>query len=220
MVEGVTKGFEKHLEIQGVGYRAQLKGAELELSVGFSHPVTITPREGVSFDVPAADAGDRQGHGQAGRRADGRRDPQGAPARALQGQGHPLPGRARAEEGREARMSMSVREARLRRHRRVRGKVSGHGRAAAARRLPLEQRASSPSSSTTRPGARSPPRAGSRQRSFKGTKTEQAAAVGKALAAEAKKAGIETCVFDRGGYLYHGRVKALAEGAREGGLRF
>jgi large subunit ribosomal protein L6 len=52
MVEGVTKGFEKHLEIQGVGYRAQLKGSELELQVGFSHPVTIVPREGVSFDVP------------------------------------------------------------------------------------------------------------------------------------------------------------------------
>ena len=52
MVEGVTKGFEKHLEIQGVGYRAQLKGSELELAVGFSHPVTITPREGISFDVP------------------------------------------------------------------------------------------------------------------------------------------------------------------------
>jgi large subunit ribosomal protein L18 len=58
------------------------------------------------------------------------------------------------------------------------------------------------------------------QRSFKGTKTEQATAVGKALAAEAKKAGVETCVFDRGGYLYHGRVKALADGAREGGLEF
>ena len=61
MVEGVTKGFEKHLEIQGVGYRAQLKGTDLELAVGFSHPVTITPREGVSFDVPLADPGDRQG---------------------------------------------------------------------------------------------------------------------------------------------------------------
>jgi large subunit ribosomal protein L6 len=52
MVEGVTKGFEKHLEIQGVGYRAQLKGAELELAVGFSHPVTIKPREGITFEVP------------------------------------------------------------------------------------------------------------------------------------------------------------------------
>jgi large subunit ribosomal protein L6 len=52
MVDGVTKGFEKHLEIQGVGYRAQLKGDDLELAVGYSHPVTITPRRGVSFEVP------------------------------------------------------------------------------------------------------------------------------------------------------------------------
>jgi large subunit ribosomal protein L6 len=52
MVEGVTKGFEKRLEIQGVGYRAALKGTSLELSVGYSHPVTIEPRHGVSFEVP------------------------------------------------------------------------------------------------------------------------------------------------------------------------
>jgi large subunit ribosomal protein L6 len=53
MVEGVTKGFEKRLEIQGVGYRAALRGTDLELSVGFSHPVVIAPRGGISFDVPA-----------------------------------------------------------------------------------------------------------------------------------------------------------------------
>ena len=52
MVEGVTRGFEKRLELQGVGYRAALKGTDLELSVGYSHPVTIKPREGISFDVP------------------------------------------------------------------------------------------------------------------------------------------------------------------------
>jgi large subunit ribosomal protein L6 len=52
MVEGVTKGFEKRLEIQGVGYRAALRGNDLELAVGFSHPVVITPRAGISFDVP------------------------------------------------------------------------------------------------------------------------------------------------------------------------
>ena len=52
MVEGVTKGFEKHLEIQGVGYRAQLKGTDLELAVGYSHAVTVNPREGISFEVP------------------------------------------------------------------------------------------------------------------------------------------------------------------------
>jgi large subunit ribosomal protein L6 len=53
MVEGVTKGFEKRLEIQGVGYRAALKGDDIELQVGYSHPVTIKPRTGVTFEVPA-----------------------------------------------------------------------------------------------------------------------------------------------------------------------
>jgi large subunit ribosomal protein L18 len=57
-------------------------------------------------------------------------------------------------------------------------------------------------------------------RDAKGTKTDQAAAVGKLLAENAKKAGVKSVVFDRGGYLYHGRVKALAEAAREGGLEF
>jgi large subunit ribosomal protein L6 len=52
MVEGVTKGFEKRLEIQGVGYRAALKGTDLELSVGYSHTVVIKPRTGVTFEVP------------------------------------------------------------------------------------------------------------------------------------------------------------------------
>jgi large subunit ribosomal protein L6 len=52
MVEGVTNGFEKRLEIQGVGYRAALSGSNLELQVGYSHPVRITPREGISFEVP------------------------------------------------------------------------------------------------------------------------------------------------------------------------
>jgi len=53
MVEGVTKGFEKHLEIQGVGYRASLRGTDLELNVGYSHPVVLKPRSGISFEVPA-----------------------------------------------------------------------------------------------------------------------------------------------------------------------
>jgi large subunit ribosomal protein L6 len=52
MVEGVTKGFEKHLEIQGVGYRAALRGTDLELNVGYSHSVVIKPRPGISFEVP------------------------------------------------------------------------------------------------------------------------------------------------------------------------
>jgi large subunit ribosomal protein L18 len=116
-------------------------------------------------------------------------------------------------------MSLSVREARLRRHRRVRGKVAGtaerprlvvfrSNRGIFAQLVDDERGRTLASASWLQ------------QRSLEGTKTEQAAAVGKALAAEAKKAGVEACVFDRAGYLYHGRVKALAEGAREGGLKF
>jgi large subunit ribosomal protein L6 len=53
MVEGVTKGYEKRLEIQGVGYRAALKGKDIELQVGFSHPVNFPAPQGIEFEVPA-----------------------------------------------------------------------------------------------------------------------------------------------------------------------
>jgi large subunit ribosomal protein L6 len=52
MVEGVTDGFEKRLEIQGVGYRAQLKGKNLELALGYSHPIQLDAPEGIDFEVP------------------------------------------------------------------------------------------------------------------------------------------------------------------------
>jgi large subunit ribosomal protein L6 len=52
MVEGVTKGFEKRLELQGVGYRAAMQGADLRLDVGFSHPVVIKAPQGITFEVP------------------------------------------------------------------------------------------------------------------------------------------------------------------------
>ena len=52
MVEGVTSGFQKRLEIQGVGYRASLQGADLELNVGYSHPVLVKAPAGISFEVP------------------------------------------------------------------------------------------------------------------------------------------------------------------------
>ena len=88
MVEGVTDGFEKRLEIQGVGYRAQLKGKALELALGYSHPVTMQAPDGIEFEVPAADRGRRPGHRQAAGRRDRRADPQAA--------ARPSPTRARA----------------------------------------------------------------------------------------------------------------------------
>jgi large subunit ribosomal protein L18 len=116
--------------------------------------------------------------------------------------------------------SLTVRDARLRRHRRVRAKVSGTAerpRLAVFRsnrgitaQLIDDQNARTLASASWL----------ELKKGFKGDKSAQAAEVGKTLAAAAKKAGIEACVFDRGGYLYHGRVKALADGAREGGLKF
>jgi len=114
--------------------------------------------------------------------------------------------------------SLTTREARLRRHRRVRGKVRGtaerprlavyrSNRGIFAQLIDDDAGKTIVSASWT--GLK-----------FNGDKTGQATEVGKALAAAAKKAGIERVVFDRAGYLYHGRVKALAEGAREGGLDF
>jgi large subunit ribosomal protein L18 len=110
-------------------------------------------------------------------------------------------------------------EARRRRHRRVRGKIAG---TAERPRLVVfrSNRGISAQLVDDDRGRTLASASWFALRSFSGTKSEQAGEVGKALAANARKAGIETCVFDRGGYLYHGRVKALAEGAREGGLVF
>ena len=116
--------------------------------------------------------------------------------------------------------TLTVREARQRRHRRIRGKVQG----TAERPRLVVFRSNRGISAQLVDDLSGRTLAGASwlglKKSFKGKKTEQAAEVGKLLAAAAKKAGIETVVFDRGGYLYHGRVKALADGAREGGLSF
>ena len=115
--------------------------------------------------------------------------------------------------------SLSTREARLRRHRRIRGKVSG---TAERPRLAVFRSNRGVFAQLIDDGAaRTLAAAGWLQlEGFSGNKTEQAAEVGKKLAESAKAAGVTTCVFDRSGYLYHGRVKALADGAREGGLEF
>jgi|SRR5664280_2935205 large subunit ribosomal protein L18 len=116
--------------------------------------------------------------------------------------------------------TLTTREARMRRHRRVRSKVAGtaerprlvvfrSNRGVSAQLVDDERGLTLAAAAWT-----------SLPKSFKGNKTAQAAEVGKRLAASASKAGIGTCIFDRAGYLYHGRVKALAEAAREGGLKF
>jgi large subunit ribosomal protein L18 len=115
--------------------------------------------------------------------------------------------------------TLTKREARERRHNRVRGKIQGTAERPRlvvfrSNRGIFAQLVDDTSGRTLASASWTALRESSAD------KTEQAKEVGKALAAAAKDAGIERCVFDRGGYLYHGRVKALAEGAREGGLTF
>jgi large subunit ribosomal protein L18 len=116
--------------------------------------------------------------------------------------------------------TLTPREARQRRHRRVRGKVSGT--AERPRLVVTRSNRGIVAQLVDDMDGRTLASATSLQlpKSFKGNKTKQAAEVGKLLAANAKQAKVETVVFDRGGYLYHGRVKALADAAREGGLDF
>ena len=114
--------------------------------------------------------------------------------------------------------SLTVREARERRHRRVRGKLFGtpeRPRLVVFRsNRGIEAQLVDDLNASTLAAA-----SWLSLKGASGSKADQATEVGKLLAERAKAAGIETAVFDRAGYLYHGRVKALAEGAREGGLR-
>ena len=110
-------------------------------------------------------------------------------------------------------------QARLRRHKRVRGKVSGT--AERPRLVVTRSNRGIVAQLVDDSNCRTVASATWLQiKSFKGNKTAQAAEVGKLLAQSAKDAKIDRVVFDRGGYLYHGRVKALADAAREGGLKF
>jgi large subunit ribosomal protein L18 len=116
--------------------------------------------------------------------------------------------------------TVTVREARKRRHRRVRKNVVG---TAERPRLAVFRSNAGIEAQVIDDYAGKTIAASSSlhlKKTFKGNKTAQAVEVGKTVAEAAKKAGVEAVVFDRGGYLYHGRVKALADAAREGGLKF
>jgi large subunit ribosomal protein L18 len=115
---------------------------------------------------------------------------------------------------------MTKPQARARRHRRVRGKI--FGTAERPRLVVFRSNRGIEAQLVDDVEGKTLAAAGWQhlKKSFKGNKSEQAAEVGKLLAANAKKANVETVVFDRAGYLYHGRVKALADAAREGGLKF
>jgi large subunit ribosomal protein L18 len=113
---------------------------------------------------------------------------------------------------------LTVRDARKRRHRRVRGKVQGTSERP---RLVVSRSNKGIAAQLVDDMEGKTLAAASwlQLKQFKGNKTAQAGEVGKLLAQSAKQVGVETAVFDRAGYLYHGRVKALADAVREGGVK-
>ena len=116
--------------------------------------------------------------------------------------------------------ALSTRDARMRRHRRLRRHLTGT--AERPRLVVYRSNRGIEAQLVDDRGGKTLAAAnhGALAKSFKGSKTDQAAEVGKSLAEAAKKAGVETVVFDRGGFLFHGKVRALADAAREGGLKF
>ena len=166
MIIGVTNGYEKKLEIVGTGYRVTAKGNDLEFALGYSHPISVSAPEGVSFAVEGANkltiSGiDKQLVGQVAANIRGLRKPD------------PYKGHMFVQ---------------------VIDDVKGVTLASAST-MEAELRAATDLD-----------------------KTAKAKRVGELVAERAKAAGIETVVFDRGGNKYHGRVAAVADGAREGGL--
>ena len=126
MVEGVTNGFTKTLEIQGVGYRAQLKGRDLELALGYSHPVPIKAPEGIEFEVPQPTriiikGSTKQQVGQIAAVIRKQRPPE-----PYKGKGIRYEGEYVARKVGQARMTVvTAPQRRLKRRRRVRAKVRG-----------------------------------------------------------------------------------------------
>ena len=160
MVEGVTEGFEKRLEIQGVGYRAQLQGKALELALGYSHPVSIEAPEGIEFEVPqptqvVVRGIDKQLVGEiaAHIRSAARRSPTRARASATRASTSP--------QGREARMTVVTKRAAPPAPPPPRAREGPrHRRAPAPVRLSLQPRRVRPADRRRRSGTPSPPSPG------------------------------------------------------------
>ena len=203
MVEGVTEGFAKKLEIVGVGYRAQKQGKNLVMNLGFSHQVIVPETDTIKIDVPDANhivisGCDKQEVGQFACEIREKRPPE------------PYKGKGIRYEG----------EYVIRKEGRVRNKING---TADCPRLNVFRSSKHIYAQVIDDvNGVTLCSASSMSKDFEGNggNKEGARKVGEMIAQAAKAKGIENVVFDRGGYLYHGRVQELADGAREGGLKF
>ena len=220
MVEGVTAGYEKRLEIQGVGYRAQLKGKNLELAVGYSHPVPIAAPDGIEFEVPqptrvVVKGISKQLVGETAAIIRKQRPPE-----PYKGKGIRYEGEYVAAQGRQARMTVAH----------ARRTAASNAAAACARRSRAPRSAPRISVFRSNRGISAQlvddvdrPHAGGRATGTSPScarwpKPERTKRAGELLAERAKAAGVSEAVFDRGGYRYHGHVRAFAEAIREAGI--
>ena len=234
MVTGVTEGYRKTLEIVGVGYRVQAKGQDLEFSLGFSHPVTVSPPEGITLRVETptrlvVEGIDKQQVGEVAANIRKLRKPD-----PYKGKGVRYSGRADPPQGREGwevghgwhQDQADAAHGRADASRAPGGTCGSARRSAAARARPGWPSPGPPGTSFAQlvdDGAGRTLAAASTLdagiRDADGDKTAKARQVGALLARRARRRpASRAAVFDRGGYAYHGRVAALADGAREGGL--
>jgi large subunit ribosomal protein L6 len=217
LVVGVTQGFSSKLEIQGVGYRAAVQGKNLNLQLGFSHDVaypipagiTITAEKPTMLTVSGAD---KQLVGQVAAEIRAYRKPEPYKGKGVR--------YAVARKARRSRaMPQNLFDRRKNRTRfRIRANAAGRPRLSVFRsgRHIYAQIIDDRAGQTVAA-------ASSNEKEDKAPKTwnmETATAVGKKIAERALAKGVKQVVFDRGGYIYHGRIKALADAAREGGLEF
>ncbi|NCV12172.1 MAG: 50S ribosomal protein L6 [Rhodobacteraceae bacterium] len=201
-VKGVIDGFKKELEINGVGYRAQLQGNVLKLNLGLSHDVNFDIPSDVTVQSPkqteiTIEGIDSQRVGQVAANIREWRKPEPYKGKGIMYKGEYI----FRKEGNKLR-SVNAGRVRLSVHRS--NKNISAQLIDDAQGVTLAS-ASSLESSLGVVGKNN---------------IEASAKVGAALAERAKKAGVEECYFDRGGFLFHGGVKALADAAREGGLKF
>ena len=233
LVMGVSKGFERKLEITGVGYKAAVQGKNLQLSLGFSHDVSFPIPEGIAIvaakPTEVAISGiDKRQVGQVAAEIRALRPPE-----PYKGKGVQICRRIHLPQGRQEEVIQSKdqepvmakdnvatarRQARVRRS--LRARAYGKPRLSVFRSSKqIYCQIIDDAAGRTLASASSLEK-GNRETLKTGADVEAAKAIGKLIAERAALAGVKEVVFDRGSYMYHGRVKALAEGAREGGLSF
>ncbi|MCL4128162.1 UNVERIFIED_CONTAM: hypothetical protein GTU68_029268 [Idotea baltica] len=177
MIEGVSKGWTKDLELVGVGYRASNQGQKLDLALGFSHNIVLELAPEVKVEtisekgknpIIKLSSFDKQLVGQIAAKIRSFRAPEPYKGKGVKFVGEILRRKAVDDVNGVTLASVSSKNKEIKAN----------------------------------------------------TKAEAASAVGKSIAEKASKVGVETVAFDRNGYLYHGRVKLLADAAREAGLKF